>query len=59
MAKKAKQRGRPAVGPKTVTFRLDTDLYKRIEDFAEKEQRPFSNAVRLLLEAGLGNKDKK
>jgi predicted DNA-binding protein len=57
--RKARPRGRPTVGTETVTFRLDTELYERIEKFAEREQRPLSNAIRLLLEAGLDSQTKK
>lgn len=57
MAKKPTKRskGRPSVGPRIVTFRLDNELYTQIENYAEREQRPLSNAIRLLLEVGLAN----
>lgn len=56
---KSKPRGRPSVGVEIITFRLDSELYERIKVFSEKEQRPISNSIRLLLEVGLDVRSKK
>lgn len=56
---KVKRRGRPPVGDEVITFRLDKELYARIDDYAAKEVRPISDAIRLLIEAGLASKGKR
>lgn len=50
-----KKRGRPATGTDPlIAFRSPVELTERIDSYAEREDLPRSEAIRRLVEKGLG-----